>query len=408
MRRRICLLALLCASVLNAQKFYVYVGDLGPDFVVLAWGTAEGHNTIGRTSPPVGKATVKVGDRTATADQNYLLINGLSPDTEYPYEVSLNGKKIGGAKIRTWPAKSDKLCFFLLGDWGSGKSPQYQIADAMWKEFAKRSGSDNPVRFIATTGDNIYGQLGFTLSFKNSGDSDRDWGPKFFRPYEQILASIPFHPVLGNHDGNETETRGDLAAYLDNFFFPGLTPARYYRFSYGGLADFFALDSTQNTESGPAAPAYRESGDQHKWLMKNLSEAQVPWKIPYFHHPPFNAGPFHPSSAKELAHFIDAFKKAGVKVVFTGHEHNLQVSEVNAATGGIRFLVSGAGGELRAGDVRSAMERSNIAAWTAQLHYLIVEIDKKEMRITPASFQPLNLVDRFNKKFDTPIKVTLP
>jgi tartrate-resistant acid phosphatase type 5 len=406
---RLCLVLLTWASTASAQKFHTYIGDLGPDFVLVAWGTTDGVNTIGLTSPSFGKATVKVGDRTATAsNENYAVVRGLAPDTEYDYEVQLGGRKIGGSKIRTWPAKSDKLCFFLMGDWGSGKSPQYQVADAMWKEFEKRAGSDNPVRFIASTGDNLYGELGFSLSFKHSGDSDRDWGPKFFQPYEQLLAHVPFHPVLGNHDGNETESRGDLPVYLDNFFFPGLTPARYYRFSYGGLVDFFALDSTQNTENGPPAPAYLESGEQYRWLVKNLGESQVPWKIPYFHHPPFNAGPRHPSSNQELKPFLDAFKKAGVKVAFSGHEHNFQVSDVNEASRGIRFIVSGAGGELRTGDVRSSMQRSNIVAWAAQLHYLIVEIDKKEMKITPASFQPLNILGRNGKKFDVPIRVTLP
>jgi hypothetical protein len=109
-----------------------------------------------------------------------------------------------------------------------------------------------------------------------------------------------------------------------------------------------------------------------------------------------------------LKPFLDAFKKAGVKVAFSGHEHNFQVSDVNEASRGIRFIVSGAGGELRTGDVRSSMQRSNIVAWAAQLHYLIVEIDKKEMKITPASFQPLNILGRNGKKFDVPIRVTLP
>ena len=51
-----------------------------------------------------------------------------------------------------------------------------------------------------------------------------------------------------------------------------------------------------------------------------------PWKIPYFHHPPFNAGPRHPAAADEVPHFIESFKREGVKVVFSGHEHNFQFS----------------------------------------------------------------------------------
>ena len=47
---------------------------------------------------------------------------------------------------------------------------------------------------------------------------------------------------------------------------------------------------------------------------------------------------------------MQLFERSGVKVVFTGHEHNLQFSEDNDATGHIRYIVSGAGGQLRDGE----------------------------------------------------------
>jgi len=395
-------------AILSAQKFYTYVGDIGPDFVLLAWGHAEGSNTIGRSSPRYEKVTVKLGDQTLTPDKNWVILRNLTPDTDYSYEVTLNGNKIGSAKVRTWPAKSEKLCFFVIGDWGTGKSSQYQVADAMWKEFEKRLGSDCPVRFLLTTGDNIYGQFGFSLRFRNTGDSDREWAQKFFQPYERLLARVPFYPTLGNHDGNETESRGDLGTYLDNFLFPQGSPSRYYRFSYGGLADFFALDSTENTERGGAAPQYLQSGDQYKWLVKNISESQVPWKIPYFHHPPFSAGPRHAGSLRELAHFIEVFKNAGVKVAFSGHEHNFQMSEQNDGTSGIRFLITGAGGELRTSDVYNRMESEKIAGWAPQLHFLACEIEGKEMRVNPLSFQPVKVVSKDRKPVEMPVRVKLP
>lgn len=395
----------LCAS---AQKFYTYVGDIGPDQVLIAWGNATNGNTIGRSSSSHGRALVRIaGQELAVADRNYVIARNLQPDTEYTYQVELGGRKIGEAKIRTWPLKSERLRFFAIGDWGSGDKAQKLIADAMWADFQKQP-PDNPVRFVITTGDNLYGTLGLTLRFRETGALDTDWEAKFFRPYERLIARIPFRPSLGNHDGNETESRGDLPAYLDNFFFPGNTPGRYYRFSFGGLADFFALDSTTNSEEGPPQPAYLEDGDQHKWLDKNLSESQVPWKIPYFHHPPFNSGPRHPAAAKELKPFVDLFKNHGVKVVFSGHEHNFQFSHKNAETGDIRYVVSGAGGELRTGDVRGAMQSSQIEGWVAKLHYLLVEIEGKEMRITPKSSGPLTIVDRMGKPIPMPLRVTIP
>jgi hypothetical protein len=392
----------------QAQKFYTYVGDIGCNHVLVAWGTTTDDNTIGRSSRPHGPAVVRLGGQeVAVTDRNYTIVRNLVPDTEYEYEVLLSGRKIGQAKVRTWPEKSNRLKFFVLGDFGNGTSGQRNVARAMWEEFQKQWG-DNPVRFVITTGDNIYGSLGFTLRIGDTGDEDDEWEEKFYGPYEELIARIPFYISLGNHDGNETELRGDLTAQLDNFFFPGNTPGRYYRFSFGGLADFFALDTTTNAEEGPPRPTYREGSEQHKWLVENIAQSQVPWKIPYFHHPPFNAGPRHPAVEKELTHFLNLFKKHGVKVVFTGHEHNFQFSEKNGRTGDIRYIVSGAGGELRSGDVRRAMEQAQIEGWAPRYHYLLVEIENNEMRVTPKSFESITVVNRSGRPIEMPLRITVP
>ena len=408
-RYRLLLIAALAyGGVLQAQKFYTYVGQLGTDSAVIAWGTTRGINTIGRSSPPYGKAVLRIGGNDiAVRDRNYVVVRGLQPDTRYPYELFLDGNKIANAELRTWPVRSDKLVFFAIGDWGSGDTSQFRVARAMWQEYLKRAGTDSPPRFVITTGDNLYGRLGFTLQFRNTGSSDVDWESRFFAPNEELIARLPFMPSLGNHDGNETEDRGDLAAYLDNFFFPSHVPARYYRFSYGGLADFFALDSTLNTETGPPRAIFAKGGDQHRWLLKNLAQSEVPWKIPYFHHPPFNAGPRHPAVAATLAHFMQAFQQHGVRVVFCGHEHNFQFTADTGATGGVRYVVTGAGGELRAADVRPAMTAANIEGWAPQLHFLVVEIQGNEMKITPTSFEPVKVFDRSGRKIEMPLRVRL-
>jgi hypothetical protein len=184
-------------------------------------------------------------------------------------------------------------------------------------------------------------------------------------------------------------------------------PSRYYRFSYAGLADFFALDSTANSESGPPRLAYSKDGEQFAWLKTNLAQSHAPWKIPYMHHPPFNAGPRHPAVAQEMEHFLDAFKRNGVKVSFSGHEHNFQFSKKYAETGNIRYVLSGAGGELRAGDVRASMDAANIEGWAAERHFLSVEIDGREMRITPISPNTMEIVDKDGRKIAMPLRVTL-
>ena len=393
----------------DAQKFYTYVDDLGPDYVELAWGTADGANTIGRSAPSKGEATVHIAGRTLATRANQIVVGDLTPDHDYAYTVSLGGQTVGQGEVRTWAAKSQKLVFFVIGDFGTGQAPQYKIARVMWDEFQRRAKTDNPVRFILSVGDNIYGDIrGILLGALHTGADDSDWADKFYGPYEPLLAHVPFFPTLGNHDGNETEKREDLAAILDNFPFPQSKPARYYKFTYGDLAEFFALDSTKNTETGPARAVYLENSDEFHWMQAEFAKPHPLWVIPYFHHPPFTAGPAHASSYEQLRHWVSLFSASGVKVVFNGHEHNFQVSEANQETSGIEFIVSGAGGELRTGDVRKKMKHANIRAWAEENHFLVVEIEGKTMRVTPLSFETMHVVSGDGSPVSLPITVTQP
>ncbi len=381
--------AILClAGPGAAQNTYTYIGQIASTSALIAWGTTDGgggQNTIGRDSKPMGKAEIHVGNLNLTSDRNWIEVKDLRPDTQYPYTVQVNGHEIGGGVFRTYPARATKLTFFVIGDFGVGGSKQKGIADAMWTEFQRRAQSDSPVRFVITVGDNIYADANFAYVSVRSGDEDKDWDPKFFTPYRELIRQIPFYPTLGNHDGNGSEKAGDLAAYLDNFFFPENRPARWYQFSFGGLADFFALDSTENTPTGHAVPQYGPESEQTKWLSQALPASRAEWKIPYFHHPIFNAGPGHGASYKVLRHWVDLFQRSGVKVVFAGHEHNFQISEDNDATGHIRYVISGSGGELRGGNVAGNMVRAHIQGWAPVRQFLVVEIDGKTMRITPIS-----------------------
>jgi hypothetical protein len=307
--------------------------------------------------------------------------------------------------VRTWPAQSTKLTFFVIGDYGNASGGQRQVAELMTREFQKRAQSDNPPRFVLTLGDNIYADVNLGYTTRNSGAQDKDWESKFFQPYRDILQQIPFLPTVGNHDGNASENRADLTTYLDNFFFPENRPSRWYEFDFGGLVDFFALDSSENSVSGHPSPIFAPEGEESRWLAKAMGESKAPWKIPYFHHPPFNAGPGHGASYAVLRHWVDLFQRSGVRVVFTGHEHNFQFSEISEATGRARYIVSGAGGELRSGNVMGNMARAHMEGWAAIRHFLIVEIDGMSMRITPVGTEPMVVRDGNGREIPMPLTI---
>ncbi len=373
-------------SVLHAatEGYHTYIGQITADSVLIAWGTTAGHdNTIGRDSVPLGKSEILIDGRTETSDHNWHVVSGLKSDASFPYEIRIDGRRIGEGIVHTYPKKSDTLTFFVIGDWGTGKQPQYHVAAAMLLEFEKRRDTPNPVRFVLTTGDNIYADVPKPILL-HSGDADSDWETKFYLPYSKLIAEIPFYPSLGNHDGNDLEKRGDLSTYLDNFFFPGNKPASYYMFNYAGLADFFALDTTKNTLKGPRKEAYLKNGEQHRWLQSALGESKSPWKIPYFHTPPYTAGPLHTPALSKLTHFVELFKQNGVMVVFNGHEHNFQISDPGR-TGGITYVISGSGGSLRSGDIQRKLAKAGMKASAPERQFLVVEIHGKRMEITPIS-----------------------
>jgi hypothetical protein len=336
-------------------------------------------------------------------------VGNLTPDTEYPYRLTIRGTVAGVGTVRTHPERASKLAFFVLGDYGNGSRAQYRIAEAMERELARRVRSDNPVRFVVTTGDNIYESRFLGIFTYNDGRRDRDWGPKVFAPYAGIRKSIPFYPAPGNHDvpAMQPGPGDELGPYLDNFFFPTSEPSPYYTFSYGGLADFFAIDTTAIQEDR-ALGSIEPDSPQFLWLEKSLAASSAQWKIPYFHHAPFNAGPGHAANLPGLRHVVQLFANSGVRAAFSGHEHNFQVSEQNASTGGVLYVVSGAGGELRAGNIRNNMERSHIAGTAPQNHFLLVELEGRTMRITPLSWEPVRVVDPRGNPVPMPVVVGLP
>jgi len=352
-------------------------------------------NSIGRQATGFGEVTIRFGNGAFTTSQQWYKVEGLAPDTIYQYQVIRAGKPIGSGTVRTWPAKSQSLTYFVIGDWGNASSAQYALAGRMEQERKLLEATDSPVRFVLSTGDTIYA----------GGGADRDWDNKFFMPYASTLSSIPFYSVLGNHDGNESESSWDLPAFLDNFFSPAGPMSRYYHFRFADLAEFFALDSTTNQHPGRTYPAYLQDGDQSRWLAEELKQQPSPWRIAVLHHPFFTAGPNHPPMLPKLGHWFQMFRNQGISAIFSGHEHNLQISQRDANTGDMQFIVSGAGGELRRSSILSNMKASHIAAWAPRVHFLLVQIEGDTMSITPKGIVPFNVLDAAGRPVPTPILV---
>ena len=417
----------------NAREF-VYLQRLTHRSVVVAWGSPrkEASNTIGESSPTFGPAELDVfyresgepiaGSPFLTSERNWIEVPLPAPSTDYRYDLRVNGRPWGDAvyrrerlfRFRSFPGPSEDsgaLSFLVLGDFGTGSKKQFRLAETMRRVVDERQRTGSPVRFVLTTGDNFYD---FFL-FVSTGSDDEQFYKKFFVPYQSLLSRIPFFPSPGNHDGGESESTQDLFHYRDNFFLPAAilpdgTPSRFedrfYSVRYGNDVELLSLDTTRNRETNTDItwkPLYGEKGisEQRVWLESELARAKdVLWKIAYFHHPPFNAGPGHygprakDRNLMELEReLVPLLASGGVRVAFSGHVHNFQLTreESKGYLRTTRYVVTGAGGKSEGGRKRGSLDllrRERIEATNAddEPHFLLVHLEGDRMEITPITY----------------------
>ncbi|HSR66869.1 MAG TPA: metallophosphoesterase [Acidobacteriota bacterium] len=403
------LAALSCGFLQGEDAVFVYLTGLTSDSARIAWGRTKGDgNIIGRNARPLGRVEVSIADRTLVEEKRaWVEVDGLEPDHSYDYQVRLGRRLLGQGTLRTFPRQSPKMAFLLIGDYGKGNKTQRSIGQAMWKTLLSQREKGNPVRFVLTTGDNIYGS--FLYRFK-TGKRDRHWHKRFFDPFRQLLPHVPFYPSLGNHDGDETESEDDFPVYADNFFLPPMgslegSTARYYGVSFAGLALFLILDSTEHPRPD-GGRIYEQGGAQHVWLRQALASSNVPWKIAVFHNPSYNAGPRYGESEPRLDYLEELFVESGVDVVFNGHEHNFQSSDP-PRTGGILHIISGGGAETRNKNIVDDLEEHSMALWSPQPHYLLVEIEEGRMHITALGTDAAPVTARTPDNVATPARITV-
>ena len=212
------------------------------------------------------------------------------------------------------------------------------------------------MRFILTTGDNIYaGRRVLGIAIGGTGDEDDDWFFTYFQPYRYVINRIPVYPSIGNHDADETEERDDRAQVEDNFYLRERIARR-----RGGRPrvvrprPVLSVSLRLATSSSSASTRRRRTSSRGKRLFEYPKHWEFveqsfpgerrrsPWRIPFAHHPLFSAGPQH-HNTRGMERLLPLFERAGVRVMFTGHEHNFQHSRVD----GFDHFVTGAAGKVR-------------------------------------------------------------
>lgn len=264
---------------------------------------------------------------------------------------------------------ANPLTFAVIGDFGREGSNQQGVANLVktWR----------PFEAVLTTGDNDY-----EADLENS--VGQYWSEYMF-PYRSTRYAGAsdgvnrFYPCPGNHDWDDA----DLRSYLE--FFAGVDRKYYYSKSFGGLVDFFFMDSNtdQTRLSGTSA-----TSTQGKWLQSALSASTAPWKIVIQHHAPWCSGDKHGSNARMQ---WNTYHTWGAHAVLAGHDHSYErLVRPEGACSTFPFLINGLGG-------------GSISGFDSPLPGSMVRFDKERgaqrLTVTPTTIA-FEFVSVTNKSID--------
>ncbi len=247
--------------------------------------------------------------------------------------------------LKELPNKPGSLKFAVIGDNGTGETPQYEVGKQMLAWHGKF-----PFVLAVMMGDNIYGS-----------DRPQDFQQKFELPYKPLLdAGVKFYASLGNHDSPEQRF----------YTFYNMDGKRYYSFKAPAQdVRFFALEST-----------YMDK-EELAWLEKELDGSREDWKIMFFHHPLYSSSRTHGSEVKLRAVIEPLFIKFNVSLVLNGHDH---VYERIKPQNGIPYFVEGSSGQLRDGDLRKGSPLT-AKGFDTDRTFMLMEIDKDELSFLAVS-----------------------
>lgn len=229
------------------------------------------------------------------------------------------------------PAKSRPLLrIAVAGDVGEVGAHLDATASRM-AEIGKQS----PYDVLLLLGDNVY----------PSGDPARI-PETVLEPFADVLdRGATLLAVLGNHD--VLEGHGD--AQIEALGMPGHWWSR----DFGDVL-VVGLDSNDVGNK-----------EQLDFLETTLAASTERWKVVALHHPPYSAGQ-HGSSEDVRSAYSPIFRRYGVQLVLSGHDHDYQRSK---PIDGVTYVVSGAGSKTR-----PTGEASFTAVSWSAYHFLDVTI----------------------------------
>jgi hypothetical protein len=302
-------------------------------------------------------------------------------------------------------ANVTRFSFIVYGDTRGrrdGTEVQYEhglVVDGMLAAIARLRNGPDPVKFVLQSGDAVV-----------NGRDAAQWNVSFVSLINKLTTTggVPYFLAPGNHDvtsasdlaapGRQQGLRNYLAAMAKLIPADGATRrlAGYPTYAFGfGNTFVLALDSN-----------IADYTTQFAWAraqLAGLDRRRYTHIVAFFHHPPFSSGPHGGATVERPTaivrdRWMPLFRKNGVDLVFTGHEHLFEhwIERWRDSTGRARRMdqiVSGGGGAplyqytgepdlsayLRAGAPDSVrlehLVRPSVSPGENPYHFVIVHVD---------------------------------
>ena len=322
---------------------YPYLQSATHTSVRIAWtSTIDAPSMVEVADSPDGEwraiaANKELFDVTRTLDDvDYwaydVAIDGLAEGWTYCYRVKQGDKTLASglhfATAWTDPARPVRILTF--GDSGSGSVEQAQVRDAFM---------EHEFDLFLHLGDMAYGSGTFT-----------EFETNMFDVYRDLLVKTPSWPTMGNH---EAKTDGGQP-YLDVYYLPEqavreIEQERYYSFDYGDV-HFVSVDSNEAMVIVAELQSLAGEDNMIEWLRQDLAASDKPWKVAFFHHPPYSSSERDPNHLVRNQ-ILPVLEEGGVDLVLSGHDHHYERTEpiwegalAPGGSKGLTYIVAGAAG----------------------------------------------------------------
>lgn len=298
-----------------------YLQKTSSNTSILRWRTNSASSTRVRYGKELGNLSLLAVDETLTTEHR-LQISGLDAGSRYYYAIdSESGPLLEANEQRFFetnppPGETRPVRVWVLGDSGRGNENQR----AVYRGFQNFVSQTKRADLMLMLGDNAY----------DTG-LDSEYQTRLFDIYEETLQNTTLWPTFGNHDGQNSHSSDLSGPYYDSFSLPrqgeaGGVPSgteAYYSFDYGPI-HFICLNS-YDVERGT-------SGAMANWLRSDLAASNLPWKIAYWHHPPYSKGSHDSDTERELVemreNIVPLLEDGGVDLVLSGHSHSYERSKL--------------------------------------------------------------------------------